>query len=857
MDRIVVALSELVRRAPGPVVIGAVVVTVVLAALSTQVQVAMGNEGFAPDNPELRATEIISKRFSGSAEGVAQVLVTGGEVISADGVAAVQAIRDAIQGSAAGAHLADRPDRPAVLSWLDPVHQALAQQGVALETADDATVKATFTQALEGLPPERLGLLTGLLPDGADPAAAHADAGLLLVFLDTESITPHGADGTEEFDALIEVQAGLAEAVRAARLPAGMTAETFSFPLLFADTDAFEAELARLFASAFIIILVILGFVYWLRPGLGLATLGAGRRTAADVLLTMATIVMAISWMNGIAVLLGPDYAGVIGGLTEVSQIVPVLLIGLGVDYAIHLTSRYREEVAGGASVPEGIGRAVTTVGVALVLATVTTAVGFLTNIINPVPALRDFGILAAVGIVASFVLMLTFVPAVRLLLDRRAESRARLPRQALGRTSERALPGIMARTSVLAERAPVATLLATVLLGGALGVWGLTELETRFSITDFVSDESPVVKTFDEIVERFGGGFGETTDVLISGGVATPQVHNGLVQAVDNLASVEDVSTFGDRAQAESPVSVLGLLLAPGPDGAPLAPPVVEAAAAAGVAPDLTVPPDADVAALYDALLAAAPAEAAGVLGRDEAGTYDLARVSIQTNAGESGAAALMENLETAFAPVEAAGPDTVATSNEIINQVIVTALSDSQLSSMAVTLLAAMLLLAVTYWFRSRRPLLGILTVAPVVLVVLWTFGMMAATGIPFGPVTATIAALAIGIGVPYTIHITNRYLEDRIIHADPVQAIRSTVRHTGGALAGSAFTTCAGFGVLMTSSLTPFRQFGAVTVFAIGFALLAATLVLPSLLMLWDRWHRRRTPPEQAPLEEPVGV
>jgi uncharacterized protein len=128
------------------------------------------------------------------------------------------------------------------------------------------------------------------------------------------------------------------------------------------------------------------------------------------------------------------------------------------------------------------------------------------------------------------------------------------------------------------------------------------------------------------------------------------------------------------------------------------------------------------------------------------------------------------------------------------------------------------------------------------PVVLALLWTFAMMAATGIPFGPVTSMIAALAIGIGIPYSIHVTNRFEEDRR-RLPPQEAIRSTVRHTGGALAGSALTTCAGFGVLVTSSLTPFRQFGFVTVYAIGFALLASTLVLPSALVLWDRWHRAR--------------
>lgn len=772
------------------------------------------------------------------------MLVTGDDVVSADGLAAVTALREAITAESR-AYLVDRAAQPAIVSWIDPALRTLGAQGGDPGVADDAQVEAAFTAALAELPPERAGLAAGLLP--GDAGADRADAGLVVVFLDAGAIVPEAADTAAEWDALIEAERRLVEAVRGTDLPAGFAAEAFSFPLLFGDGDAFEAELARLFASAFGIIVVILGFVYWLRPGLGLARSGAGRRTVADVLLTMATIVMAITWMNGAATLLGPGYAGVIGPLTEVAQIVPVLLIGLGVDYAIHLTSRYREEAATGASVPEAIGRAVGTVGVALVLATVTTAVGFLTNIVSPVPAVADFGVLAAVGIVASFLLMLTFVPALRLLLDRRAERLGRLPREALGRTSERFLPGVMARTAVLAERAPVATVLVTVVLGGALGVWGFASLETRFSATDFVSDDSPIVATFDEIVERFSGGFGEATDVLLSGPVATPAAHNALGDGLADLADVPDVASFGGQVQAESPVALLGQLLAPGPDGSPPDPAVAEAAAAAGVADDLSVAPGADVAALYDVLAAAAPEQAERVLATDPAGTYELARVRLQTSAGESGAGELDENLAATFAPLEAAGVTSIATSNEIINDAIVTALSDSQLASMGVTLVAAMLLLVVTFRVSSRRPALGVLTVAPVVLVVLWTFAMMAATDIPLGPVTATIAALAIGIGVPYTIHITNRYQEDRLTDANrpagAESAIRSTVRHTGGALAGSAFTTCAGFGILVTSTLTPFRQFGLVTVYAIGFALVAATLVLPSMLVLWDRWHRRR--------------
>jgi hypothetical protein len=187
--------------------------------------------------------------------------------------------------------------------------------------------------------------------------------------------------------------------------------------------------------------------------------------------------------------------------------------------------------------------------------------------------------------------------------------------------------------------------------------------------------------------------------------------------------------------------------------------------------------------------------------------------------------------------------GAAAIATSDNIISDVVVDALTSSQSASLYITVAVAALVLVVSFYLESRRWFLGIVTIAPVALVVLWTYGLMYLTGIPFGPVTATIAALSIGIGVPFTIHIARRFQEDRRANHDVDTAMRSTMRHTGGALAGSAFTTMAGFGVLITSSLTPFRQMGQMTAYAIGLSLIAAVLVLPSLLALWDRWHRNR--------------
>lgn len=848
MKRFIRILSSLVRRFPISVLIGSVVLTLAFGAFVPQQETATGNEGFSPDSDEFLAAQTIDEVFTSSSEVAVQILVASesGDVLTADGIRTYAAVRRAVLDSRASeimGHRADGDPGGDIEGFLETVLTSLEARDIPLDTLDDATAGAVISATLASLPPDAVDAF--LFPEGADLDSASSPSGLMVVFLALSFLE----DDPNQVE-LQKIEVDMAEQVReaAAATSDDVTAEPFSFALLFANQDEFQSEIGRLFATAFLIILVILGFVFWIHPRGRLRAGGALRRAAADVLLAVAVIFMSITWMNGIGVLLGPKYLGFIGKFNELLQIIPILLIGLGVDYAIHLTGRYREEIGEGRDVVGAATTASRTVGVALVLATVTTAVGFLTNLVSPVTAIADFGVLASVGIGSAFVLMLTFVPSVRILLDRRAERAGALPTEAMGHGGERLLPRLMGRMSVFAERVPV-LMLAVALAAGGLGLWGLTNLSTDFSFTDFVPEGSELLETFETISEDYGGGFGERTQVLIEGeDLADPAVHNSIAAAHENMEDTPHVVTFDGRPQAESPLSVLFFLSTQpeeGGDPERYVPGFAETAASLGLQADLSVAPGSDVAALYDAAVEAAPEDMRMVVAPGEDGTpYGYINVSVATQAGEQGARELADGLQADFAAVDGLdGVEAVPTNENIIADGVIEALQSSQVSSLALTLAAAMLLLVVTFLIEARRPFLGVITIAPVALVVLWVFGAMALTGISFNPVTAMIAAIAIGIGVPYTIHITHRYQEDRLRHEGPEAAIRSTMTHTGGALAGSAFTTVAGFGILVTSTLKPFQQFGLVVGYAIGFAMIAAVLVLPSMLVLWDRWHRRR--------------
>jgi predicted RND superfamily exporter protein len=132
------------------------------------------------------------------------------------------------------------------------------------------------------------------------------------------------------------------------------------------------------------------------------------------------------------------------------------------------------------------------------------------------------------------------------------------------------------------------------------------------------------------------------------------------------------------------------------------------------------------------------------------------------------------------------------------------------------------------------------------------------MALVDIPFNILTGMITSLTVGLGVAYSIHLSERYNQE-LERADSMwEAMRTAVTGTGGALLGSAATTVGGFGVLAFAILPPLQQFGIITGLTIIYAFLASVLVLPSLLVVWTRWFGPDDTPTQPDADaDAVGV
>ena len=810
------------------------------------------------DTPEIQASSKLSEYFQTSgSQSVFQIIMSSEDVLTVDGYLAWQEINKVVSESEIYPYLV-KDQGGAVQGFFAPVDFAKAfNPAINVSAMSDEQFKQLYNQANSQMPPEFKAFASALLSSTYDEDATTATAGLAIVTIDSSMIVQDfgGSDGA--FIEQPRMEVALADALNQISV-GNIKVSGFSFGLLLGNEgDDFLEEIGLLFGQAFLIILVVLAYIFFIRPRKGFSILKSGRRTFSDLLLSLGAILLSIGWMQGAGTILGPGYLDIIGAPNQVSQIAPIILIGLGVDYAIHFTSRYREEIGSGNTVSGSATSTLKSVGIALTLATLATIVGFLTNIVSPLPELKDFGILVSAGIFFAFFLVMTFVPAIRTLLDSRAEKKETINVDAFSSSGDSVLNKIAASSGIIPKKLKIFALILLFAISG-YGYFSFTNLETIFEFTDFLPEDDPVVQTLGLLTDEFGGGFGETTSVLIEGDdLATPEAHNALIASINNLSEKENIVVYAENVAAESVVATLGQLLAP-QGAAPGAPPAMPDMALLGSLGSfgvdlmsgaqgidaLKVKETGDVQGLYEYLVDLDSEAFLATLYFNEDNVVTAQQVRITTSAGSLGAAQLRDDIYDAFQPMSSLGISIAATNDAIVTQSVSDLISESQFQSLIFAILASMIFLILYYLIDIRKPFLGVITILPVVAIVMGTYLGMYFLDIPLNPVTSTLSGLAIGIGVPFVIHVTNRFRETLLITDSPVDAVRTTLKTTGGSLFGSAFTTMAGFGILMTSSLKPFQQMGQVVVVALGFALVASILILPTLLVFWANYHNKKT-------------
>jgi hydrophobe/amphiphile efflux-3 (HAE3) family protein len=544
-------------------------------------------------------------------------------------------------------------------------------------------------------------------------------------------------------------------------------------------------------------------------------------RRLSYMILPLAGLSISIVWLFGTMALLGMRF-------TTMSVAIVPLLMGLGVDYSVHMFHNYRAELEKGKTPGDAILASIQDVGMAMFLATLTTLIAFLSFLTATMPVFREFGVQCAVGIGYTFITTITLQAAARYLIDRK--------RKIVVKPNKRKLSFAyaMGKTSNIVCKHPGTILIAASLVTVVM-IFGATNIETSFSMEGFLPEDNPAMEVFMDISENFPFSSQEHEYILIEGNVASVATLRGISETYENF--YDDAFVAEKLDGTPKATSILSIIQEAFEENNTLISKFnIDKSGIPGT--------DPDVKRLYDYLYESDP-YAMGVkeVLHKDGDLYDVTVIRVYTSVSytdddtEQSMKSMYEGLNddmTSYGDATA-----ILTGDSTIMVTITDSLTESQVLSTAISVILAAFVLIIAY----RKPLLGLIAMLPVAISSVWIIGTMYFIGYSLNIMTVMITSLTIGLGITYAIHAVERFRLVADKTGDVLSAVSETVSHTGGALLIAAVTTIAGFGMLMFSPMPPEQQFGIIMCLTILYAFLTSIFILPPVVMKWGQRRKKK--------------
>jgi predicted RND superfamily exporter protein len=248
------------------------------------------------------------------------------------------------------------------------------------------------------------------------------------------------------------------------------------------------------------------------------------------VALPLLTVVIAVIWTVGTAVLVGIK-------LSILTTILPVILLAVGSAYAIHVITHYAEDTRN-KTLPvdehrELIFELVRKLFKPVFLAALTTLAGFVSFCFTPIVPIQEFGFLASVGVIAAFVVAVTFIPAMLLVRGPRT-----LKPRRNEKTGEDRFSNVLTRVCLGIDQQKILVLVIAVLVAG-ISLYGLSRVIVDNVMVEWFHPDTGISRS-DHFIRNFFGGSKEL-NVVIEADTTEELLHPDILQAVDNLSMYLD----------------------------------------------------------------------------------------------------------------------------------------------------------------------------------------------------------------------------------------------------------------------------------------------------------------------------
>ena len=531
---------------------------------------------------------------------------------------------------------------------------------------------------------------------------------------------------------------------------------------------------------------IIFNDMVWLIPSVAillLIILFLSFKSVRGTILPLITVSIAITWTLGLMAILGYD-------ITMIGGIIPVILFAVGSAYSIHVINHIRENQE-----EDYRKRILSSLGYLVLpvfLSSLTTVFGFVSFIFGSyLTMIKDFGIFCAVGTFFSFILALTFIPALISFFP--------TPPRRVSDKESLLTKKFLRPLSSLVLKYPKYVLIFWISLV-ILGIIGTFKIDRSTNLASFFNKKSETRIAEETLQEQFGGS--APVYVLFKGDVHDP----------DFLAKMGDFSDFLKTNPHISHVTSIVDL-------------IEQMNEAMGEGRKL--PTDrAKIEQLWFLL------EGHEVM--EQLVSDDLDEAIIQTRFSSINTNDTKKFIDEVEEYITAHQDENVTIQLSGIPSVYVnmdSSLLKSQLSSLSIAIVLVLLLISIS--LRSLK--LGIMGIVPILVTVSAVFGFMGFTGISLDVATVSVASIVLGIGIDYSIHTISSFNYYFKIKNDIDYAIKNTICIIGKSIMINATAVGLGFSVLLFSHLIPMKFMGLLIAISMLLSSIGALTLLPIMIII----------------------
>jgi len=529
-------------------------------------------------------------------------------------------------------------------------------------------------------------------------------------------------------------------------------------------------------------------------------------RSLTAVVFPLIVIGVVVTWVVGTVGLLNYE-------INILTGLIPSIIIVIGIPNSIYLLNKYHQGYAKHGNKARALNQMIRKIGLVTLITNFTTAVGFLVLATTDITLLKEFGLVAGINVLATFIVSIVLIPGIFSYLP------APKPSQ-LKHLEFKFIDKFLTVLDLLVHRHRYRVFIVTGIIV-AVSIIGMLKLYSVSYMVDDIPEESSLKQDLYFFEENFSGVM--PLEIIIDFG------ERRAAQNTKNLRKVERLEKeLATVPYISQPVSLVSFAKA------------VRQAYHNGDPKRYSLPSPGDRGAIMS-YLANQQEGSSDLLSSFVDSTGQVLRVSLKM--ADMGSTIMDSLIQNVIQPKI----DKVFSDDKIKTSITGSTLlfirgNKFLIENLQMSLLLAFIVIAIIMGILFASVRMIIISLIPNLIPLLITAGIMGYFGIPLKPSTALIFSIAFGISVDDSIHFLAKYRQELFANKFFVPvAISRSIRETGASMTYTSIVLFFGFVIFIFSDFGGTVALGLLTSITLIFAMLTNLTLLPALLMVFDSGKR----------------